>query len=483
MRLLSVNVSYPMEVVHRRKTVSTGIFKEPVSGRVMLREFNLDGDGQADLVNHGGLHRAVYAYTVEHYDYWGRDLVRDDLSFGQFGENFTVEGMTEDDVHIGDVFRVGDALVEVSQPRPPCFKLGIKMGMSHFPKLFLASGRVGFYLRVLEEGEVGAGDGIERVRQRSRKIDGARDEPPALLRSRGPGWRQAGAARARALAWVARVVREASCRGGRGARTTETQRGVGLNEEVFFSFIAIPGEGYRALRHARELRAGGERNWLDGPQHPARETHERQEILDEAVARFPGKKDSIHLAQLPKPKVGDVPDGRGVLVEVLRVGVDGTDKEINDAEYGASPEGHDFLVTGHESFGRVLEVGPNVGEIEVGDHIVATVRRPGSSVYDRIGLSDVTTDETYRERGINLLHGYLTEIYVDDADFIVRVPAALKEVGVLLEPTSIVEKGIEQTYTRSNAASRSGAHTAPPSSGPGPSGSWRHLRSGCAAST
>ena len=109
-------------------------------------------------------YRAVYAYPVENYDYWGRELVRDDLSFGQFGENFTVEGMTEDDVHIGDVFRVGDVLVEVSQPRPPCFKLGIKMSMPRFPKLFLASGRVGFYLRVLEEGEVGAGDGIERVR-------------------------------------------------------------------------------------------------------------------------------------------------------------------------------------------------------------------------------------------------------------------------------------------------------------------------------
>jgi MOSC domain-containing protein YiiM len=164
MRLLSVNVSYPMEVAHGRKTVATGIFKEPVSGRVMLRAVNLDGDGQADLVNHGGVDRAVYAYPVENYDYWGRELVRDDLSFGQFGENFTVEGMTEDDVHIGDVFRVGDVLVEVSQPRPPCFKLGIKMGMPRFPKLFLASGRVGFYLRVLEEGEVGAGDGIERVR-------------------------------------------------------------------------------------------------------------------------------------------------------------------------------------------------------------------------------------------------------------------------------------------------------------------------------
>jgi MOSC domain-containing protein YiiM len=143
--------------------VSTGIFKEPVRGRIMLRTLNLDGDGQADLVNHGGIHRAVYAYPIENYDYWRRELGRTDFTFGQFGENFTVEGMLEDSVCIGDVFRVGDALVEVSQPRPPCFKLGIKMGMPRFPKLFLGSGRVGFYLRVLEEGEVSAGDTFDLI--------------------------------------------------------------------------------------------------------------------------------------------------------------------------------------------------------------------------------------------------------------------------------------------------------------------------------
>jgi threonine dehydrogenase-like Zn-dependent dehydrogenase len=165
-----------------------------------------------------------------------------------------------------------------------------------------------------------------------------------------------------------------------------------------------------------------------------------------AVAVYPGKAGSIHLADLPEPKVDDVPDGRGVLVEVLRVGVDGTDKEINDAEYGAAPEGYDFLVTGHESFGRVLEVGENVRDLEPGDYVVATVRRPGSSIYDRIGTYDMTTDATYYERGINLLHGFLTERYVDDPEYIVKVPAALEEVGVLLEPTSIAEKGIEQAY-------------------------------------
>ena len=165
-----------------------------------------------------------------------------------------------------------------------------------------------------------------------------------------------------------------------------------------------------------------------------------------AMAVFPGKPNSIHLAELPEPSVDDIPDGRGVLVEVLRVGVDGTDKEINDAEYGDAPEGYDFLVTGHESFGRVLEVGPNVRDLEPGDYVVATVRRPGSSIYDRIGTYDMTTDGTYYERGINLRHGYLTECYVDDPEYIVRVPAALKEVGVLLEPTSVAEKGIEQAY-------------------------------------
>lgn len=165
-----------------------------------------------------------------------------------------------------------------------------------------------------------------------------------------------------------------------------------------------------------------------------------------AVAVFPGKKDTIHLADLPEPVVDDVPGGRGVLVEVLRVGVDGTDKEINAAEYGAAPEGYDVLVTGHESFGRVLEVGPNVRDIRAGDYVVATVRRPGESIYDRIGTYDMTTDDTYYERGINLRHGYLTERYVDDPEYIVKVPGALRDVGVLLEPTSVVEKGIEQAY-------------------------------------
>lgn len=165
-----------------------------------------------------------------------------------------------------------------------------------------------------------------------------------------------------------------------------------------------------------------------------------------AIAVFPGKPSSIHLAELSMPSVSDVPKGRGVLVKVLKVGVDGTDREINAAEYGAPPEGYDFLVIGHEGFGQVVEVGPNVTEVAPGDYVVATVRRPGTSIYDLIGTNDMTTDDTYFERGINLRHGYLTEYYVDDAEFIVKVPQGLKDVGVLLEPTTVVEKGIAQAY-------------------------------------
>jgi MOSC domain-containing protein YiiM len=163
MRLLSVNVSQPKEVRQNGKVITTGIFKESVPGRVMLRALNLDGDGQADLNAHGGVHKAAYAYSIENYEYWKRELGRDDFRYGQFGENLTVEGMLEDVVHLGDVFRVGGAMVQISEPRAPCAKLALKMGLPQFPKRFLASERVGFYLRVLREGEVGAGDVIEQV--------------------------------------------------------------------------------------------------------------------------------------------------------------------------------------------------------------------------------------------------------------------------------------------------------------------------------
>src|SRR5437773_304975 len=165
-----------------------------------------------------------------------------------------------------------------------------------------------------------------------------------------------------------------------------------------------------------------------------------------AVSVYPGKPNSVHVAELPKPSLDQVPNGRGVLVKVLRVGVDGTDKEINAAEYGAAPPGYDFLVIGHEGFGRVEAVGPAVTELAPGDYVVATVRRPGSSLYDASGTSDMTTDDVYFERGINLRHGYLAEYYVDGVEFIVKIPKGLKDVGVLLEPTTVVEKGIAQAY-------------------------------------
>src|SRR3989454_10589292 len=165
-----------------------------------------------------------------------------------------------------------------------------------------------------------------------------------------------------------------------------------------------------------------------------------------AICVIPGKPNSIHLREVPKPRLEDVPHGRGVLVKILRVGVDGTDKEINAAEYGAAPPGDDYLILGHESLGQVEEMGPDVPEFRAGDYVTATVRRPGSSLYDQIGTYDMTTDDRYYERGINLRHGFLTEYYVDDPEYIVRVPQGLKHVGVLLEPASVVEKGIAQAY-------------------------------------
>ena len=166
-----------------------------------------------------------------------------------------------------------------------------------------------------------------------------------------------------------------------------------------------------------------------------------------AIAVHPGTPNSIHLREIPEPQLSDIPDGRGVKVKVLRVGVDGTDKEINAAEYGAAPGGDDYLVTGHESFGQVVEVGPNVPTtITPGTYVVASVRRPGTTVYGRIGLQDFTTDDVYYERGINLLHGYLTEYYVEDHQYVFPLPATLSEVGVLLEPTTVAEKGVNQAF-------------------------------------
>src|ERR671935_1119065 len=167
-----------------------------------------------------------------------------------------------------------------------------------------------------------------------------------------------------------------------------------------------------------------------------------------AIAVHPGQPNSMHLRDdVEEPRVSDIPDGRGVLVKVLRVGVDGTDKEINAAEYGDAPDGDDYLITGHESLGRVVAVGPNVpSHIAPGALVVATVRRPGTSIYDAIGLQDMTTDDVYFERGINKRHGYLTELYVEDSEYVVVLPDTLSETGVLLEPLTVAEKAVNQAF-------------------------------------
>jgi MOSC domain-containing protein YiiM len=159
MKIVSLNVGMPREVTWHGQAVTTGIFKAPVAGRVALRKLNLDGDGQADLTVHGGEYKAVYCYSAEHYAYWNRELARE-LPMGMFGENFTTERLLESDVNLGDRFRVGSAEVVVTQPRLPCYKLGIRFGADDMVKRFLASGRTGFYLAVIREGIVGAGDEI-----------------------------------------------------------------------------------------------------------------------------------------------------------------------------------------------------------------------------------------------------------------------------------------------------------------------------------
>ena len=169
MNLLGISVGRLREVAYqdrrgREKSTTTSIFKDPVEGRVMLRALNIDGDEQSDLNGHGGINKAAYVYSIENYRYWSDELGRDDFTpQSQFGENLTVHGMLDDEVCVGDTFRIGSAVVQVTQPRVPCFKLGIRMGIPDFQTRFAESLRIGFYLRVVEEGEIGAGDTIERV--------------------------------------------------------------------------------------------------------------------------------------------------------------------------------------------------------------------------------------------------------------------------------------------------------------------------------
>jgi MOSC domain-containing protein YiiM len=165
MKVVSVNVSLPIEIEHKGKPLMTGIFKESIKGPVSVSRENLAGDRQADLVNHGGKDKAVYAYSDENYAYWQEALRRRPMAYGQFGENLTVSGLDESIVYVGDHLQIGNSLMAVTQPRVPCFKLGIRFDNSEMPRLFLESGRTGFYMRVLDEGMVEAGDRIEIVRR------------------------------------------------------------------------------------------------------------------------------------------------------------------------------------------------------------------------------------------------------------------------------------------------------------------------------
>src|SRR5499433_1340057 len=202
-RLLSVNVGLPRDIEWKGRIVHTGIWKNPVNGRCRVGRLNLEGDGQGDLGGHGGEQRAVFVYQIESYRHWEERLGRRDLAHGQFGENFTVEGLPDDEVCIGDRYRIGTALFEVTQPRTTCYRVGIRMDEPRMAGLLTSSGRPGFYLRVLEEGEVGAGDAILPVTQGPERMTVAevnallysshhpREQLERVLRipALSPGWR------------------------------------------------------------------------------------------------------------------------------------------------------------------------------------------------------------------------------------------------------------------------------------------------------
>src|SRR6516162_3372422 len=178
-RLLSVNVGLPRDIAWREKTVHTAIWKEPVQGRCMVRHLNIDGDGQGDLEGHGGEHRAVFVYQIESYRYWQDRLGRSDFTYGQFGENFTVDGLSDDEVCIGDRYRIGEALFEVTQPRVTCYRVGLRLREPRMAALLVSHRRPGFYCRVLAEGKVEAGQEIVKISTGPERISVA--EIDALL--------------------------------------------------------------------------------------------------------------------------------------------------------------------------------------------------------------------------------------------------------------------------------------------------------------
>jgi MOSC domain-containing protein YiiM len=203
MKVISVNVGPPKVIEMNGVKVETGIFKEPTTERLMLRRLNFDGDKQADLHNHGGEYKAVYAYPYEHYPTWQAELGRNDFRFGQFGENLTTEGLLEDEIFVGNVYRFGEALLQITQPRVPCFKLAIRMNNPQMVKLFMKAQRTGYYMRVLEEGMVGAGDKITLEREDPQRMtikvinhllyfepDAELAAKALQIESLAPGWKQ-----------------------------------------------------------------------------------------------------------------------------------------------------------------------------------------------------------------------------------------------------------------------------------------------------
>ena len=209
-RLVSVNVGLPRDVAWKGRTVHTGIWKAPVSGRRHVRRLNLDGDGQGDLAGHGGEQRAVFVYQLESYRYWQEQLRRDDFVHGQFGENFTVEGLPDDAVCIGDRYQIGSAVFEITQPRVTCYRVGIRMNEPRMPALLTSSGRPGFYFRVLGEGEVAAGDEIVKVGEADGANDRCRDQRASLLAPSSARSAGARCATRSALARMARLLRGAA---------------------------------------------------------------------------------------------------------------------------------------------------------------------------------------------------------------------------------------------------------------------------------
>ncbi len=188
MKLISVNAGLPREIFWKNRVVTTGIFKEPVAGRAAVRQHNLDGDQQADLSVHGGPEKAIYAYPSEHYDFWRGELPEVDLPWGMFGENLTTEGLSEAEVNIGDRFRIGSCALQVTQPRMPCFKLAAKFNRDDIIKRFLDSGRSGFYFAVIEEGDLGAGDIIERIHRDGDDLTVAAVVAAYVNRAADPDW-------------------------------------------------------------------------------------------------------------------------------------------------------------------------------------------------------------------------------------------------------------------------------------------------------